>query len=204
MMSWPARISQAANEYGIEIMANSSTDRIDPRTAWQRWRPNAEAPWDLKRVGHLYRRAAFGASWTELQSALESGPDRTIDQMLHGRADADGDALYATMARAIRSANNGQQLPALWLYRMLYSTHPLREKLTLFWHNHFATSNLKVQNAAHMLGQYELMICTRHDADWAPNLISRLSRYTLEAPLMRTRLGAIRPPTAFSGSALTR
>ncbi len=40
---------------------------------------------------------------------------------------------------------------------MLYSPHPLQEKLTLFWHNHFATSNAKVQNAAQMLGQYELL-----------------------------------------------
>ena len=40
---------------------------------------------------------------------------------------------------------------------MLHGGHPLREKLTLFWHNHFATSNAKVQNAGYMLGQYELM-----------------------------------------------
>ena len=40
---------------------------------------------------------------------------------------------------------------------MLYTPHPLREKLTLFWHNHFATSNAKVHNAGFMLGQYELM-----------------------------------------------
>jgi hypothetical protein len=33
------------------------------------------------------------------------------------------------------------------------------------------------------LGQYELMICTREPEDWAPNLISRLARYTLEAVL---------------------
>ena len=29
--------------------------------------------------------------------------------------------------------------------------------MTLFWHNHFATSNAKVQNARYMLGQYHLM-----------------------------------------------
>ncbi len=40
---------------------------------------------------------------------------------------------------------------------MLKTAHPLREKMTLFWHNHFATSNAKVQNAGYMLGQYELM-----------------------------------------------
>jgi hypothetical protein len=33
------------------------------------------------------------------------------------------------------------------------------------------------------LGQYELMICTRAREDWAPNLISRLARYTLDATL---------------------
>ena len=40
---------------------------------------------------------------------------------------------------------------------MLHTAHPLREKLTLFWHNHFATSNAKVQNARYMLGQYRLL-----------------------------------------------
>jgi len=40
---------------------------------------------------------------------------------------------------------------------MLESPHPLREKMTLFWHNHFATSDSKVQNAGRMFGQYELL-----------------------------------------------
>src|SRR5262249_29784657 len=57
----------------------------------------------------------------------------------------------------VRGANNAQQLPAWWLDRMLNTGHPLREKLTLCWHNHFATSNAKVQNAGYMLGQYELL-----------------------------------------------
>jgi len=30
-------------------------------------------------------------------------------------------------------------------------------------------------------GNYELMICTREEADWAANLISKLARYTTEA-----------------------
>jgi uncharacterized protein (DUF1800 family) len=40
---------------------------------------------------------------------------------------------------------------------MLRAGHPLREKLALFWHNHFATSHAKVQNARYMLGQYRLV-----------------------------------------------
>ena len=57
---------------------------------------------------------------------------------------------------------------------MLYSPHPLREKLTLFWHNHFATSNAKVQNAGHMLGQYELM--RRHAQGNFRTLLTDMSR----------------------------
>lgn len=34
------------------------------------------------------------------------------------------------------------------------------------------------------LGQYELMICTRTHEGWAPNLISRLAKYTLDAVLV--------------------
>ena len=147
---------------------------IDPRTAWDRYRPGADSPWDLKKAGHLYRRAAFGATLDELQTAVREGPDRAIAALLQGRPDADADALWTTMSRTIAAANNGEQLPALWLYRMLYSPHPLREKLTLFWHNHFATSNLKVQNAGYMLGQYELM--RRHAQGNFRTLLTEMSR----------------------------
>jgi uncharacterized protein (DUF1800 family) len=34
-----------------------------------------------------------------------------------------------------------------WLFRMLHSGRPLQEKLTLFWHNHFATAYSKVSGA---------------------------------------------------------
>ncbi|MCI0680898.1 MAG: DUF1800 domain-containing protein [Gemmataceae bacterium] len=156
-------------------MAQSTpSPAIDPKTAWQPYRPTADAPWDLKRAGHLYRRAAFGATMTELDAAVEAGPERAVEQLLRGRPDPDGDALFATMSRTVRQANNGQQLPALWLYRMLYTRHPLREKLTLFWHNHFATSNLKVQNAGYMLGQYELM--RRHAQGNFRELLLEVSR----------------------------
>jgi hypothetical protein len=33
------------------------------------------------------------------------------------------------------------------------------------------------------LGQYELMICLREPADWAPSLLSQLAKYTFEAAL---------------------
>jgi uncharacterized protein (DUF1800 family) len=132
---------------------------IDPRWAWLPYKPSPDAPWDLRKVGHLFRRATFGADYQDLQIALEVGPEKTIDRLLEG--DAGGqqklDAEMKPLADSIARGNNGAQARAWWLYRMLYSPQPLREKLTLFWHNHFATSNAKVNNAGFMLGQYALM-----------------------------------------------
>ncbi len=134
------------------------TEKIDPRWAWAPYRPGDKAPWDLRRVGHLYRRASFGATHVDLQAALKAGPEKAVAGLLHGGPGLEQfDANMRSWTSPLGRANNGQQIRAWWLYRMLYSPHPLQEKLTLFWHNHFATSNAKVQNAAQMLGQYELL-----------------------------------------------
>jgi uncharacterized protein (DUF1800 family) len=131
---------------------------IDPRWAWEPYRPKPQNSWDLAKAGHLYRRAAFGASWNELQTALKDGPEKTIDRLLQGGAESpEFTDLSAQLAASIARSNNGNQASAWWVYRMLYTAHPLREKLTLFWHNHFATSDKKVNNAGFMLGQYQLM-----------------------------------------------
>ena len=50
-----------------------------------------------------------------------------------------------------------RQLQAIWLYRMIFTPHPLRERLTLFWHNHFATSIAKVRNVVLMQRQNNLL-----------------------------------------------
>jgi hypothetical protein len=127
-------------------MANS----IDPRSAWDPYQPSAASPWDLKKVGHVYRRAAFGANWSELQSGLKLGPKGLIDKLLEGGEpsslyDADTEKFLSTAAKRF---NTGQQASGWWLYRMLHGGHPLREKLTLFWHNHFATSNPRSRTPA--------------------------------------------------------
>jgi uncharacterized protein (DUF1800 family) len=54
------------------------------------------------------------------------------------------------------AAGDVGRLKAWWVYRMSFGPDPLTERLTLLWHNHFATSNLKVQNLAFMRRQNEL------------------------------------------------
>ena len=81
------------------------------------------------------------------QAAPAAGTGRRFDRDTRGR-----------WPTASRRSTTTASWPPWWLYRMLVrQPHPLREKLTLFWHNHFATSNAKVQNAGFMLGQYDLM-----------------------------------------------
>jgi uncharacterized protein (DUF1800 family) len=130
-------------------------DRLDPAEAWKPWRPTAAEPWDRARAAHLYRRAAFGASREELLEAERLGAEGTLDLLLRGRPGADDirETLNDVGRLAAARDDNGEELRSWWLYCMLQGGHPLREKLTLFWHNHFATSLGKVRDPALMYRQ---------------------------------------------------
>ncbi|HUY36309.1 MAG TPA: DUF1800 domain-containing protein [Pirellulales bacterium] len=127
----------------------------------QPYTPDDQAPWDLRRVVHLHRRAGFAATWEEMQRDLADGPHKAIDRLLAGKAyrTAVPDEFEATsrlLADAAVASGNVQRLKAWWLYRMIFSPDPLGERLTLLWHNHFATGNRKVENVAMMRRQNEL------------------------------------------------
>jgi uncharacterized protein (DUF1800 family) len=133
---------------------------FDARTAWEPYRPSADNPWDRRKVGHLYRRAAFGATADELDRGVKDGPEKTLARLLDGGPESDDFSQTTSFMSSERSMPAGApqaRLSAWWLDRMLKTAHPLREKMTLFWHNHFATSNEKVRNARFMLGQYGLV-----------------------------------------------
>ncbi len=120
---------------------------IDPAWAWSRYEPNAQQPWNLALAGHLYRRAAFGATWSELQLALNAGPQFTIDKLLQPRTDAI--AFNHSCDQYDASAAGGgsaDSLRAWWLRRILQTPSPLLEKMTLFWHSHFAVNNDAVKS----------------------------------------------------------
>jgi len=134
-------------------------DQLDPSEAWAPWQPTAGAPWNRKWAAHLYRRAAFGPSRADLIEAERLGPQGTLDLLLGGRPNAED--MTATLVDvgdvAAAADDNGEQIRGWWLYAMLHSGHPLREKLTLFWHDHFATSLDKVQSPPLMFRQNSLL-----------------------------------------------
>jgi uncharacterized protein (DUF1800 family) len=135
-----------------------------PDRPWDPYEPTADEPWDLARVAHLHRRAGFAAPWATLQRDLKDGPAAAVDRLLEGEPTA-GDGQPASAFDAMLDAMSGQLAPSanltrlqgIWLYRMVLTPHPLRERMTLFWHNHFATSNAKVNNPALMQRQNDLL-----------------------------------------------
>jgi uncharacterized protein (DUF1800 family) len=127
---------------------------------WAPYTPSPDNPWDRKKVGHLYRRAGFGATGAELEAGVKDGFEAGLARVLEGRPESEEFTRTSEFMASERSMPPGApqgRLSAWWLDRMLKTAHPLREKMTLFWHNHFATSNTKVLNARSMLGQYRLM-----------------------------------------------
>lgn len=115
--------------------------------AWTSYEPNAKTPWDLRRVVHLHRRAGFAATWMELQRDLKDGPGPSIDRLLAGKSRIEGvpKDFAATADYLVRTAAGDLgRLKAWWIYRMMFGPDPLGERLTLMWHNHFATSAAKV------------------------------------------------------------
>jgi uncharacterized protein (DUF1800 family) len=143
---------------------SSSSEWDDPAEAWAPYQPDRAHPWDLASVSHLHRRAGFAAPWTVLQRDLRDGPAASIDRLLEGEPQS-GDGtparqfapLMEAMAAELAPSADLAGLQAIWLYRMIFTPHPLQERMTLFWHNHFATSITKVQSAALMQRQNNLL-----------------------------------------------
>jgi hypothetical protein len=108
---------------------------------WAPFKPTAENPWDVGKVAHLHRRAGFGATWAELVRDREAGPEASVERLLRPPKSS---ALEVEAIEGLRqmacSSENLDLLKVCWLNRMIYGPDPLREKLTLFWHSHFATS----------------------------------------------------------------
>jgi uncharacterized protein (DUF1800 family) len=143
----------------------------DPVRAWAPFEPTADDRWDLARVAHLHRRAGFAAPWSVLQRDLRDGPAASIDRLLAGAPADEFNQMLDTMSAQLAPGAGLTRLQAIWLYRMIFTPDPLRERMTLFWHNHFATSHAKVNDSAlmqrqnallrsHALGDFKLLLAS--------------------------------------------
>ena len=114
--------------------------------------------WDRGAATHLLWRAQNGASAAEIDRAVEDGLEKTLGRLFEPQ---DESAEFVEVEEILREValdtDDINRLKEWWLYRMLYSANPLVERMALFWHNHFATSNAKVRSVEHMLVQNELI-----------------------------------------------
>jgi uncharacterized protein (DUF1800 family) len=130
---------------------------LRPDEAWQPFEPTAARPFDRRLAAHLYRRAGLAANSRELDEAVRLGPQATVKQLLTpgDKAKAFDEEMHR-FAQVTLAANNPELLSGWWLHRMRHTPAPLVEKMTLFWHGHFATSAAKVRESELMLQQNEL------------------------------------------------
>ena len=106
-------------------------------------------------IRHLLRRAGFGASPQEFGYYTELGRSATVEALVdYEQFDDDVDTFIgapgyvSVTARGTFSPNTViNDARQRWLFRMVHSARPLQEKMTLFWHNHFATAYSKVAGA---------------------------------------------------------
>ncbi|OPH61299.1 hypothetical protein BC351_15280 [Paenibacillus ferrarius] len=119
-------------------------------------------PWTNKEVVHLLLRAGFGAAQEEIAACVAHGREETVRRLIAGESLLTQasvlipfDQLTADGKKALDPMQLADQ-QMYWLYRMVNSDAPLVEKMTLFWHGHFATANYKVNDVALMVQQNAL------------------------------------------------
>lgn len=114
--------------------------------------------WTVRDAVHLLSRAQFGFTAAELEVATKNSLDDSVERLLMPQPESlEFQHAQAALRQTALATSEINDLKIWWLYRMWASANPLAEKMTLFWHNHFATSNDKVRSVAQMLAQNELI-----------------------------------------------
>ncbi len=101
-------------------------------------------------IAHLFRRAGFAARAAELDHYQAAGYDTAVEELLSGEPlmgqqaslpEATGTVQEPAYNLVGRLAPRGLlDIQTEWLNRMVTSTTPLVERMTLFLHDHFATA----------------------------------------------------------------
>src|SRR5436309_3910366 len=106
-------------------------------------------------IEHLLRRAGFGARPDELDTYGSMSVPQAVDALLNYERVADDVDAKIGQPGYVGITTRGQFSPnsnitdsrQRWLFRMVHTDRPLQEKMTLFWHNHFATGYNKIAGA---------------------------------------------------------
>src|SRR6185369_15444876 len=101
-------------------------------------------------AAHLLRRMGFGGPPEEIDALAAKGREGAVDYLIAYRQ-VDNRLMEDQLQRGFDFSDpndfsrfNRGDMQRWWFTRMAYTTRPFEEKMTLFWHNHFATAASKV------------------------------------------------------------
>jgi uncharacterized protein (DUF1800 family) len=147
----------AASYYGSQLfeVTNTSIESLGNQTLAS---DQTGRSWQIP---HLLRRAGFSASPEELASYQDMEFNDAVDSLLNYESFDESNLPKRpniTMSYTRRpSAKEVGNLIWWWVERMVNTPNPLEEKMTLFWHNHFATAIYKVRSPYLMFKQNQLL-----------------------------------------------
>jgi len=116
-------------------------------------------------AAHLLRRAGFGGTPEEIDDLSSRGREGAVDFLLNF-TQIDNTAMESVLAGSFDFSNvgdntkfNENEIRRWWFTRLVSTRRQFEEKMTLFWHNHFATSVTKVNagNGLFMFNQNKLL-----------------------------------------------
>ena len=109
---------------------------------------------DIASMAHLMRRAGFGQPRGDLDAQIAKGYEAVVEELLHPEEQpAISDELMYRVFPGYEGALGPPINQADWMFRMVNTKRPLEEKMALFWHQLFATSNAKVDNPPELTRQ---------------------------------------------------
>jgi uncharacterized protein (DUF1800 family) len=146
------------------------------------FKPLPASKWNFKTAAHLLNRAGFGGPPAEIEKLVSLGPEKAVahlvdfekipddtadpewakpepdraEKLLAARRAAEEERRRLNRERQQQERQRMVELRGWWMQRMAKGPRPLQEKLTLFWHGHFATSVEKVREPYLMWRQNEL------------------------------------------------
>ncbi len=116
---------------------------------------------DREKIAHLLRRFGFGGSKWELDQYAALGLPGAIDRLIDYDKVEEGFPVspwsFCFEEGKTEVYLDPFRIGAWWALRMLMSQRPLEQKLTLFWHNHFAVGGDKVEFGPAMLAYVETL-----------------------------------------------
>lgn len=108
-----------------------------------------EGVFEKQQIYHLLRRATFGPNQYDVLLAEELGLDKTLDRLFDTDINPDlppinyidtGDAQWTTGLGGNTNIDTRlRSLRAWWIDNMIYRPLSIKEKVSLFWHNHLVT-----------------------------------------------------------------